>query len=68
MDQLLFDVFSSFSAKEEPTKFEPITAGHINHTYAVYVSGEDTPKYVMQKINTDIFKNPVELIENIKGF
>ncbi len=35
--------------------------GHINRTYLV------DPKYILQKINTDIFKNPTELMENIKG-
>jgi len=35
--------------------------GHINRTYLV------DPKYILQKINTDIFKNPDELMENIKS-
>ena len=33
--------------------------GHINQTYIV------EPKYIVQKINTDIFQNPDELMENI---
>ena len=67
MEQLLFDVFASFATGDTATKFEPITAGHINHTYAVFTGNSESPKYVLQKINTGIFKNPVELIANIKG-
>ena len=62
-----FDIFAQFSPTETATKCEPITAGLINHTYAVFVENEETPKYVLQKINTNIFKDPDGLIENIKG-
>ena len=34
--------------------------GHINDTYCV-----DGPKYILQRINTSIFRNPDELMENI---
>lgn len=36
--------------------------GHINDTYLT-----DTPRYIIQKINTSIFKNPDELMENIEN-
>lgn len=67
MDTLLFDVFSVFDTHDTASDFQPIIAGHINHTYAVFVFGEEKPKYILQKINTDIFKNPDQLISNIKG-
>ncbi len=35
--------------------------GHINDTYLV----NHTKKYILQKINTDIFQNPQRLMENI---
>lgn len=35
--------------------------GHINDTYIV----ENEPKYILQKINTNVFKNPDEVMENI---
>ena len=62
-----FEIFSNFAVAEKAVKFEPITAGLINHTYAVFVENEEKPKYVLQKINTNIFKNADGLIENIKG-
>ena len=67
METNLFDIFAQFSPAETATKCEPITAGLINHTYAVFVNDEATPKYVLQKINTNIFKDSDGLIENIKG-
>ena len=36
--------------------------GHINDTYCT-----ETPKYILQRINTAIFKNPYELMENIEN-
>ena len=41
---------------------EPYGNGHINDTYLV------TPKkYILQRINTSIFKNPDELMDNIEN-
>ncbi|MDD3428611.1 MAG: aminoglycoside phosphotransferase family protein [Oscillospiraceae bacterium] len=41
--------------------------GHINDTFAVYVQQPDgnSKRYILQRINTDIFKKPYELMENI---
>ena len=64
-DQILSLVFSKFATGDELDRFEPITAGHINRTYAVFVKGAEKPKYVLQKINTNIFKDPVGLLANI---
>ncbi len=36
--------------------------GHINNTYIV-----DGSKYILQRINTSIFRNPVELMDNIEN-
>lgn len=35
--------------------------GHINDTYLT----ESTPRYILQRINTNIFKNPEKLMDNI---
>ena len=47
---------------------EPFGHGHINDTYAVYFKHEfSSPvRYILQRINTDIFKNPGRLMENIR--
>ena len=42
--------------------------GHINSTYlAEFDEGGVIRKYTLQKINTDVFKNPDELMKNIVG-
>ena len=42
--------------------------GHINSTYLLeFDEGGQTRKYTLQKINTNIFKNPDELMRNIIG-
>ena len=42
---------------------EPYGNGHINDTFVF----DCKPKYILQKINTQIFKDPDELMENILG-
>ena len=44
------------------TKIEPYGNGHINDTYCL-----TEPRYILQRINTDIFKHPDELMENIEN-
>ena len=44
------------------TKIEPYGNGHINDTYCLI-----EPRYILQRINTDIFKHPHELMENIEN-
>lgn len=43
-------------------------SGHINDTFLVRCeqSGVET-RYILQRMNTSIFKNPAELMENIEG-
>ena len=40
----------------------PYGNGHINDTFVI----TSHPKYILQRINTDIFKSPEELMENIE--
>lgn len=44
-------------------------AGHINDTFCVYVQDEagDCVRYILQRINTNTFKDPKGLMENICG-
>lgn len=47
----------------------PYGSGHINDTFAAYFQMNDgtVRRYIVQKINTGIFKNPGELMENVSG-
>ena len=41
---------------------------HINQTYAITVtSGQGAKRYILQKINTNTFKDPAGLMENVCG-
>ena len=45
----------------------PYGSGHINDTYcAVFDQGGSSVRYILQRINHNIFKNPVALMENIQ--
>ena len=44
------------------------TSGHINRTYVLTTKdGEKERRYTMQAINTSVFKNPAQLVENIEN-
>lgn len=48
---------------------EPYGHGHINDTFAVYFKKvfEHPDRYILQRINHNIFKNPDELMQNIEN-
>ena len=46
-----------------PSYCEPYGNGHINDTFLVVAD----KRYIMQRMNTNIFKNPTELMENVMG-
>jgi len=46
---------------------EPYGSGHINDTYcACYSQGGAPVRYILQRINHNVFKNPVALMENVQ--
>lgn len=61
----IFSVASMFLLGSVPTKLEECKVGHINSTY--FVTCENGEKYVLQNINTGIFKNPSGLMDNVVG-
>lgn len=45
---------------------EPCKIGHINETYiATYIQGGSRIRYIHQRLNTDVFRKPDEVMENI---
>ncbi|MDP4133933.1 MAG: aminoglycoside phosphotransferase family protein [Bacillota bacterium] len=57
MVECLSEILSEFDLK---AKAKPFGDGHINDTYVI-----ESPPYVLQRINTEVFKNPDNLMENI---
>ncbi|MDB6018346.1 MAG: hypothetical protein JWR19_2835 [Pedosphaera sp.] len=56
-----------FQIHGELLSVEPYGSGHINDTYCAIFDQSGTPvRYVLQRINHHIFKNPVALMENVE--
>ena len=60
----ILSVAQLFFPNEKEIQIEPLGNGHINSTYLVTTSRS---KYVMQKINTNIFKDPDGLMANVQA-
>lgn len=57
------EILSQFQLEGEVVDIKPHGSGHINHTYLATTQGGR--KYILQKINTDIFRDTAGLMENI---
>ncbi len=65
-DAKIEEVCGKFLLSGEYKGFEILTSGHINTTYKVYMFRDGELKdYILQKLNTYVFKNPVEVMDNI---
>ena len=61
------DVARQFLIHGEFVSAEPYGSGHINDTYCVVFQQAGMPvRYIFQRINHNVFKNPVALMENIQ--
>lgn len=62
-------IIAAFPEYGEVIGYKPITDGHINDTYIVeyLVEGGKSVRYLLQRINTNVFKMPVELMDNVMG-
>ena len=57
------EVFRRFRPESEIVSVQPHGSGHINHTFLVETNGKR--RYVLQRINTVIFRDTDKLMENI---
>ena len=65
-EKQLQDISRQFQIYGEILHAETCKIGHINETYsATYDQGGTRVRYIHQKINTTVFKKPVELMENV---
>lgn len=68
VDETVVEVCRHFNIKGEAVSQCIFTDGHINTTLLlVFNEDGETKKYLIQGINTHVFKNPEELMENIVG-
>ena len=62
------EIEKAFDIKGEYKEYRLSNDGHINNTYVVdFDEDGKTKSYLLQLINTNVFKNPDELMENIVG-
>ena len=63
------NVVRHFQFKGDFREADPYGFGHINDTYAAWFRKADgvAHRYLLQRINHDVFKQPEELMQNIEG-
>ncbi len=61
---LLNDVISEFDIDDTNLSFSEISQGYINDTFLVHIN--DSPKYILQRINAKVFKNVEGLHSNVE--
>ncbi len=59
------EILKTFINAEDITDIRPYGNGHINDTVLVQMKDSST-SFILQKINTAIFRQPVQLMENIQ--
>jgi thiamine kinase-like enzyme len=67
MDIKINEALNSYDFGGNVTECFPYGEGHINNTYCVCVKNPDAKKrkYILQRINSSVFKDPVKLMENM---
>ncbi len=67
-EKTILEVCKRFGLQGEYRYYEVINSGHINTTYRVFFFRDNEIKdYIVQKVNTYVFQNPVEVMENISN-
>ncbi|WP_299802624.1 phosphotransferase enzyme family protein [uncultured Shewanella sp.] len=61
IDFIRQNVLSHFGVDADSAKVSPLGNGHINHTFLVLSVERE---FVLQKINTEVFKTPLALVNN----
>lgn len=64
MDKVL-DIAKHFQYEGTAVSYEQCHVGHINGTFFVTCEGKEKIRYVLQRINTNVFTKPVEVVENM---
>ncbi len=61
----VLEIASRFRLEGTPMATKECTVGHINNTCFVDTDNPAYPRYVLQKVNTNVFTRPVEVMENM---
>ena len=64
----LNDIISRFQLKGELVYYDTLKSGNINDTYTIVTDyGGSERQYLIQKINLNVFKEPMKVAENIEA-
>ena len=67
-EKMIKSVCEKFCIAGEYKSYETVTSGHINTTYRVYfLRNGEMKDYILQKVNTYVFRKPIDVIENISS-
>jgi hypothetical protein len=61
----LFSTISRFSTSGTISEIVPIGSGHIHETYRVITDAAEQEDYVLQLINTHVFRDPEAVMQNL---
>ena len=64
--ETLKNIVLNFRVEGEIADVKPLGEGLINDTFKVFVKNEETPKYVLQRVNNAIFQDVELLQDNIE--
>lgn len=65
-EKRILEVCRRFALAGEYKYYEVINSGHINSTYKVFFFRDGELKdYIVQRVNTYVFQNPLDVMENI---
>ncbi len=62
-NEFILSTAARFALTAEPIDLSPIDTGHINRTFKITCADGST--YIFQRVNTDVFKQPLQLTDNI---
>ncbi len=63
----VLEIAEHFQFAGAPVSYEACHVGHINNTFFVTCLGDTVRRYTLQRINTDVFTKPIEVMENMVG-
>lgn len=66
-ERYIQEVLNAYGWNSDTVTFQPYGEGHINQTYLITTCGEQPAHYILQRINTEVFKNVDGLMQNICG-
>ncbi len=68
VEKAIKEVCRRFNIEGEYNRYEVLNSGHINTTYLVYfIRNGQYKDYIVQKVNTHVFENPVGVMQNISA-